>query len=244
MIWVFFLLFFPSSIFCQFTYYSDYIPTSSENVVIHKNFYSISYIENTKLSEWSIYQITSEKNEKNLVSRLNYFSSDTMGDIIFPTHNDYTNSGYHRGHLVPARDMAFSKTSMIESFLTTNIAPQSPSFNTGIWKRLENYVRKYAMVSDTLIIISGPVIQKDSVYQKIGSNLVYVPKLFYKIIVDKSKKSTLSFLIPNEKQSMPIDSFLCNIEIIEKMTGVDFFYRLSDAHEKKLQKYNSKIVVF
>jgi endonuclease G len=54
---------------------------------------------------------------------------------------DYEKSGYDRGHLAPAADMGFSKITMAESFYYSNMSPQVPGFNRGIWKQLEEQTR-------------------------------------------------------------------------------------------------------
>ena len=48
---------------------------------------------------------------------------------------------------------------MSESFLLTNMSPQAPSFNRGIWKRLEEQVRFWAIEKDSILVVSGPVLR-------------------------------------------------------------------------------------
>ena len=50
--------------------------------------------------------------------------------------------------LAPAADMAFSVQTMEDSFFFSNMSPQVPAFNRGIWKRLEEQVRKFALQYD------------------------------------------------------------------------------------------------
>jgi endonuclease G len=69
--------------------------------------------------------------------------------------SDYTNSGFDRGHLAPAGDMKWSETAMDESFLMSNISPQKPAFNRGIWKKLEEKIRSWAIENDSIIVVTG-----------------------------------------------------------------------------------------
>ena len=57
-----------------------------------------------------------------------------------PTPADYTNSGYDRGHMVPAAN-ADEPKEMSDTFLMTNMTPQLPSVNRVAWKNLEERVR-------------------------------------------------------------------------------------------------------
>ena len=66
---------------------------------------------------------------------------------------DYKASGYDRGHLAPAADMGWSTQAMQESFYYSNMSPQLPAFNRGIWKQLEELVRDWAIAEDTILIV-------------------------------------------------------------------------------------------
>ena len=58
------------------------------------------------------------------------------------THNDYSNSGFDRGHLCPSADRTTSKKENEGTFLMTNIYPQSPNLNQQTWRFLEEYCQK------------------------------------------------------------------------------------------------------
>ena len=57
-----------------------------------------------------------------------------------PKPQDYNKSGWDRGHLSAASNTSYPKT-IQESFLMTNIAPQSAELNRGLWKTLEGYAK-------------------------------------------------------------------------------------------------------
>ena len=79
----------------------------------------------------------------------------------------------------PAGDEPTNRKQMSETFVMSNISPQAPSFNRGIWKKLESYVRNKTINSDSLIVITGGVLN-DSL-PRIGKNEVCIPKYYYKI---------------------------------------------------------------
>ena len=55
---------------------------------------------------------------------------------------DYRNSGYDRGHMVPAADMKWDEQAMHDCHYLTNIAPQQQQLNTGAWNSLEGLCRQ------------------------------------------------------------------------------------------------------
>ena len=87
---------------------------------------------------------------------------------------DYKGSGYDRGHLPPAGDMAWSKEAMSESFFLTNMSPQVPALNRGMWRILEEQIRTWALKEQELYIITGTIIRPN--YKTIGPNKVTVPQ--------------------------------------------------------------------
>jgi len=138
-------------------------------------------------------------------------------------HYSYSHSGYTRGHMAPAGDMAFSETAMKETFYMSNMTPQIRPFNNGIWKELEEQTRDWAYKKDDLIVISGPII--NGINERIGKNDIGVPKSFFKILVDGQGRSSdaIGFIIPHDKSDKRLQEYAVNIDEIERQTGIDFF---------------------
>ncbi len=114
------------------------------------------------------------------------------------------------------------------------MSPQNPDFNRGIWSNLEDKVRHWVVSRKQLIIVTGPVLKKG--LKTIGkSNLVAVPNSFYKIVYDSESEEAIAFLIPNEGSSKSIKSFAVSINAIEKLTSIDFFAKLPDDLEQKIE---------
>jgi len=220
-----------------------YLPSSNSGIVIHHRYYSLSYNEKYEEAEWVAYVLTKKGLKIPNVKRTNWFEDDTLIKTGSATYYDYKGSGFTRGHLVPAGDMAFSDDAMKESFLMSNITPQKKAFNNGIWKELEENIRNWAWKNNKLFIASGPVLDR-SVRKYIGKNKVGVPKYFYKVIldIDDPERKGIGFIIPNEKSIEPLENYEVSIDSVEKLTGIDFFNELlTDDEEEKLEsKFNSK----
>ena len=149
--------------------------------------------------------------------------------------SDYTRSGFDRGHLAPAADMAYSEETMRDSFYMTNISPQRPEFNRGIWKDLESWARQTAIKEGMVVIITGPVFPTQDA-ETIGKNKVTVPTHFYKIIYDLTPpQKMIGFLLPNKKSNKPLREFAVSVDKIEKLTGLNFFSEVPLPKQNKLE---------
>jgi endonuclease G len=167
------------------------------------------------------------------------------GGTALPT--DYTKSGYDRGHLAPAGDFKFSQQLTKQSFFMSNISPQAPQFNRGIWKSLEEQVRSWALRDGGLYVVTGPVLR--SGLPTIGrTNEVAVPDAFYKVLLYCRKGGSpeirmIGFLMKNEASDEPLKSFVVPVDAIEKATGLDFFDKIPDDLERRLESQPRSQVV-
>ena len=154
------------------------------------------------------------------------------------TNEDYTRSGYDRGHMAPAGDMKWSAKAMRESFYLSNICPQKPGLNRGIWKDLEEQARLWAKENGSLLIVTGPVITDD--LKRLGKNRVGIPKTFYKVIctITNGKPEGVGFLFDNKDYGKtPLKLMMIPIDSVEKVTGIDFFPSLPDSIENPMEAY-------
>ena len=201
----------------------DGIPAEIAGQLIKKTVFWLSYNEEFEQAEWTAYILTRNMVIDGIFPRSDNFRSDTNVTTESASLKDYRGSGFDRGHLVPAGDMKWSEISMSESFLMSNISPQIQGFNRGIWKRLEEQVRKWAIKNDSIFIITGPVLR--NIQEIIGENKVGVPEYFFKIIVDISYPSYkgIGFIIENKPSNNDIFNYAVNIDSLEQLLNYDFF---------------------
>lgn len=214
----------------------DFFPTSTTGQIIKHTYYAMSYNEKYEQPEWVAYELTKESIRKPNVKRSGNFRPDPKVRKASASKTDYRGSGYDRGHLVPAGDMAFNKKAMSETFFMSNMSPQIHNFNSGIWRQLEESVRDWAWDNKHLYVVTGPVLTR-GILDEIGPNDVAVPEEYYKVILDYTQPSLkgIAFLMPNEVSTKPMMDYAVSIDEIEKITGIDFFTEIDDADEAKLE---------
>lgn len=218
------------------------IPAGVKNVRLPHTAY-ISYF-NTKhrIPNCVIYELTATQvvqcDAPGAEKRKNYqFNADPMCSAS-PQWSDYKHSGYDRGHMAPANDMKWSKTSMEESFYMTNICPQLHALNDGCWRKLELAIHRWAKRDKRLIIAAGPVLK--NVMHTIGPDRnISVPAAFYKVVYAPNQGRAIGFIFNNEKITGGYASHAVSVDYVERVTGIDFFCALDDALENKIEAHSS-----
>ncbi len=213
---------------------TNFLPSSTTGQIVHHNNYSLSYNEKHEQAEWVAY-ILKDSHISSTNFKRPYFEKDSKVKTESAHYKNYSNSGYDKGHLCPAGDRKFSKSAFNETFLTSNISPQEHQFNAGVWNRLEQKTRYWATKHKNLYIVTGGILENSA--KTIGSEKVTVPNYFYKIILDfqEPEIKAIAFLIPHENSEKTLYKFVTSIDKIEELTGIDFFPKLEDSVENKLE---------
>jgi endonuclease G len=209
--------------------------TNTKDKIINHVGYSLLYNEIHEQANWVAYELTKDETNK-IFDRTNKFLVDQSVKSGSATDKDYENSGYDRGHLAPASDMGWSEITMEESFYYSNMSPQDPSFNRGIWKKLEESIRAWAIENNSLYIATGPILSNN--LQTIGPNKVSVPNYYYKVILDYSEPGIkgIGFILPNIGSKEELQNYAVSIDSVESLTGIDFFPLLDDDQETLIEK--------
>ena len=224
------LFFLTSLLFSQI----ELSKTEKKEQIIYHTGFTLSYSETHEQASWVAYELTANEIIKK-VNRSNNFKKDPKVKTGSALPSDYLRSGYDRGHLAPAADLSWSLISMQESFYMSNMSPQKPGFNRGIWKKLESYVRYWAYENKSIYVVTGGIL--DSVQTSIGESNVGIPSYYYKVILDYTQPEIkgIGFILPNISSSKPLQNFAVSIDQVERRTGIDFFYNLPDIDEQKIE---------
>ncbi|MCB1107344.1 MAG: DNA/RNA non-specific endonuclease [Chlamydiia bacterium] len=190
--------------------------------------YTLAYDTRGKIPFWTHEHLTVESLEKNVERAGIPFSEDQE---IYQLHrsklSDYAKSGFDRGHITPAGDVPFSKEALEETFYLSNICPQNPQFNRGVWKKLEQHIRSLVREEGELEVITGPLFlsheeggKRFVTYQVIGESEVAVPTHFFKVVSQKGR--VWGYVIPNQPIDGELETYLFPVERLEKISGIQF----------------------
>ena len=201
----------------------DYAPPAPSDYVVFRDGYELGFNADTHQPDWVAYRLTKEKLAHPNAGRTNDFRPDAEIKES-ATLADYTRSGYDRGHMAPAADMKGSKREMSQSFLLTNMSPQMPSCNRGVWGRLEDLIRKMAMNEHSIYVVTGPIHDEERKLKTIGKSEVWVPDFYYKVILDETPpRKMIAFIVPNKGSDKELWRFALTVDEVEEATQLDFF---------------------
>lgn len=206
----------------------------SNRIITHKG-YTVSYNYDWKIPNWVAYELTDWEVEGE-VPRYDRFKPDPMvPQNATATTNDYKYSGFDRGHMAPAADMKWDEQAMKESFYLSNICPQNPNLNGGVWKDLEEQVRDLASQKGRIFVVCGPIV--NDTLNTIGENKVVVPQAFFKVLLqeDGGKIHTIGFVYENVSGRKPMASYAMSVDEVEEITNIDFFCSLPDKIERQTE---------
>lgn len=205
------------------------------DAVIDRRGYAFGYSEEFEQPRWVAYRLTDDEVRNRKTERTDDFRIDPYIPTGSARQEDYAKSGFDRGHLAPAADLGWSAKTMSESFYFSNMTPQSPDFNRGIWRKLEEKVRDWAVDYGELYVITGPVPARSG--RTIGDNKVAVPPACYKVIYAPKAKppAMIGFVLPNARSSRRLDEFAVPVDAVEALTGLDFFSKLNEPEQGRLE---------
>lgn len=208
---------------------------TTESQYLIKKVYAIHYRYDTKTAEYVVEHPTKEDILGGVKRQDDFRPDPELPDKHQSKLSDYAGNPYDRGHLVPAGNSTKDAEIMSESFFLSNMVPQVPNHNRGIWKQLETCVRNWVVDGEMdLYVISGTIYNKD--HKAIGENKVGVPDYLWKIVIDKEGNKSISFLFPNAP--LPVEDlpkYIVSIADIEEKTGLNFNPKMSPKQQKEFE---------
>jgi len=153
--------------------------------------YIVCYDLDHRVPRWAAYTLTSA--DLGPAQRLDAFRTDPRLTTDESAHcDDYKGSGYDRGHNVPRCDMNRSPMVQANTYFFSNMSPQRPLLNRGMWRWLEENVRAWVAQFGELQIITGPIFLGTPHWLDGGN--VGIPREFFKILVRKDTNGDLHSL--------------------------------------------------
>lgn len=202
----------------------------SEDVVVHLG-YTAAYNHVTLTPDWVAWELTAAEAQGALDGQYS-FSRDP--DVSFPkaSREDYSNTGWDKGHMAPRADMKWSRQAMEESYYFTNICPQDHEMNGQAWRKIEELTRRLARRYGSVLVVCGPIY--DSVdHRHIGPACVHVPDRFFKAIAVRVGEEwhTVGFLVENNRQSRSPRHYAVTVDSVETVIGRNLFPQIPEEAE-------------
>lgn len=158
----------------------------------------------------------------------------------------YKGAGYDRGHLVGSANQDELAIQNSETFLLSNMSPQAPEFNRGMWRSLESAIRKLNAQENILetYVLTAPIFYFDQEVKTIGDKAdkygidVPIPHAFMKSVLAEDSRGRLklwTFEMKNKKLTGELEDYLAVTYDVEQKVGGQFWDRVagSDLHSQK-----------
>jgi endonuclease G len=214
----------------QHVIYGAPVKAEGNNQYLCRTAYAINYNYITKVPFYAAEHITISNLVKNAPRKDDFREDPEVPAQHRATLADYAGMGFDRGHVAPAADMTFNAKAMSESFFLTNMMPQVPGNNRGIWKYLEENVRYWVQVKGEVYVITGTLFDTPPKMM----NKVAIPSHVYKIVIDPKSGKQIAYLFPNEKLDPKlIDNYAVSVTTIEQKTNINFSPALTNNTAEK-----------
>lgn len=215
------------------------------NPLLVQRDYVIRYSTTLLVPLWSAEKLTWSKIGK-VKGRVECFRADPrIPAPLASLPSDYKEPIYDQGHSVPDADQDRTVRSVVNTYVMSNMSPQTCQFNRGIWQILEQVTRRWAKAYKTVYVLNGAVFDRDgdgvrdpddqAVRMK-SNNLktrVAVPSAFYRIIARPEldgRVATIAILLPHTTDNPTgpaaldyLAGHITTVAAIEQLTGYDFF---------------------
>jgi DNA/RNA endonuclease G (NUC1) len=212
------------------------LPDGGTGRLLENKGYVLCYSETLRVPLWAAYRVFDVPSLR--ASKRPGFMRDRRSAAgVSP--EDYTGSGYDRGHLAPNYAVAtrYGPVAQRETFLMTNVMPQTPNVNRHLWKDIELRIAKeYGRYFGEVWVIAGPVFKEP--VSRLPSGIA-IPYAYYQIVTDfdRGNLRVMAFLV--SKDTPPYTRprrCLVSVDRLEELTGLDFFPGLPVELQEELEK--------
>lgn len=204
--------------------------------------YATGYSDERKNPLWTAYKLVPDRIGTNLKRPKNFTTDDrTLARV---RTSDFSHTGYERGHMAPNSPIAdcWGQKAQLETFLLSNICPQSKALNEEVWENMERTEATRYSKSEPVWVICGPLFSDKPTTIKNG---VQIPERFYRIVIRErsGKPDVMAFDVPQTvKGNEKPDQFLTTVSDIQSKSHLDFMWELPDDIENNIEAKKSAAV--
>lgn len=205
-----------------------------EDIVTHLG-YVASYNHTTLIPNWVAWELTAEEVSDAYDFQCS-FSRDPIVDYPKASREDYSNTGWDKGHMAPRADMKWSGQALEESYYFTNICPQHHTMNSGAWRKIEELTRRVARRYGNVYVVCGPIVGTGR-YGTIGKAGVVVPDAYFKALAIETETGfqTVGFLVSNDHQDGSPRSYAVSVDSVESVIERNLFPNVAEEAEKEYE---------
>jgi endonuclease G len=216
------------------------------NYLIVRDQYALAYSRDRGIPSWVSWHLQASD-----LGPTRRYGGPFITDTSLPAgwyrvqHSDYSGSGYDRGHMTPSADRTASVADNQATFILSNVLPQAPANNQGLWAQLEDDARGLVGRGDELFIVAGG-------YGSLGTlagGKLSIPAAVWKVILvlpaadgDDVTRVTadtqvIAVWTPNDAsvQGKTWSSYQTTIACVQQRTGLDLFSALDDGVEAAIE---------
>lgn len=227
-------------------------PTATNEFYLAQRDYVILYDGDLRLPLMTAERVVSSKLRN--IHRTDCFRRDPRIDAPLDSKpSDFEEPIFDQGHLAAFANQRASKLAGNNSFVMSNMAPQTCQFNRGIWQILEGIVRLWAADRKTLYVISGSIMDRDAdglrdadasaarMMSKNGNRRVAVATAFFKVVAavnEDGSVDTLAFIMPHNQENPDGDAAVAYLQAhvttladVTRRTGLSLFPAQPAMHE-------------
>ena len=212
-----------------------YVEDKHNTLLRHKGF-TCFYNHRRLTPNWVAYTLTRDELDGDFKANRSFGRDpDVRGRQA--SREDYTNSGYDKGHMAPRADLKWDSMAYCESFYLTNVCPQDHRMNSGSWNQLEQQVRRIAERYGMVHVVTGPI-YREAHAKTIGEAHVAVPDALFKALLAHDEEGgchAVAFVMENVGAKQSAKQCAISIDSLESLTGWDLFHRLPDTTETRVE---------
>ena len=191
--------------------------------VLDRGEFAVGWSPSLRRPVWCAYHVTPNVLYK--TGRRPNFAKDKAAENS-PVPGDYTRSGYDRGHMVPnhAIESRYGAEDQKKTFLMSNIAPQTPALNQGVWRNVEHRIADFwpAKYGEIWVIV-GTIPNRRG--ETLSGTDIEIPGRFYQVIVAQEGMDVRALAVVFD-QHVPWREWaarnIVSIDELEEEAGLDF----------------------
>jgi endonuclease G len=193
--------------------------------IVERSEFIIGWSNKLRHPAWVAYHVTRE-GKFDAEGKRPSFKKDKSIESS-PRPDEYSKSGYDRGHMAPnyAIVSRYGEDAQKQTFLMSNIAPQTPQLNRGVWRDIEHRIAElWTQRYGEIWVVVGAVTSPENTETLRGTN-INVPQAYYQVITAQEgmQVRALAMLI---KQDVGYGEWaarnIITIDELEEITGLNF----------------------